>query len=123
MGRYLPLVLVAALIGCGASGPTDSRSAVGVRSAANRLVAAAAAGRYHEACEGLTAAARAPLEKERNGCTFVLLLARPFLLGQMGIRFRAIFRNMRITGDTVLYRGAVQARYEQGRWHFENTVW
>jgi hypothetical protein len=118
---YLPFVLAAILAGCG--GSTDSRSAAGVGVAANRLVATAAAGRYGEACEELTAAARASLAEERNGCAVALQFLYLALRGGVARWFKRVLPNIQVQGDTAIFRGEVQARYENGRWHLENSVW
>jgi hypothetical protein len=124
--RYLPLILAGILAGCGSSGssdPASSHSVAGVEAAARELLADVAASRYDKACEAFTATARAALDKARGGCPETLLFARPFLARQLGATFRSLLRDPQITGDTVLYRGNVQARYEHNRWHFENDVW
>ena len=79
--------------------------------------------RRFKACEAFTATARAALAKESGGCPRTLLFARPFLAGQLAATFDSIFRGGQIMGDTFRYRGNVQARYENGRWYFENDVW
>ena len=127
--RYLPLILAGSLAGCGSSGssgssdPASSHSVAGVEAAARELLADVAASRYDKACEAFTATARAELDRARGGCPETLLFARPFLARQLGATFRSVLRDGQITGDTVLYRGNVQARYEHNRWHFENDVW
>jgi len=87
------------------------------------MLADVEANRYSEACEALTATARAAMVDEPGGCPMTLLRAKPFLVKQLATRFGAIYRKGQITGDAVLYNGVVQARYEHGRWRFENDVW
>lgn len=121
--RYLPLVLAAILAGCGSSDPASSHSLTGVNAAARELLADAEAGRYHEACEAFTATALAAFAKASEGCPGTLLRANQFLVKTLTQRFKAIQQEGQIVGDTVLYGGSVQARYEHGRWRFENDVW
>jgi len=121
--RYLLLVLAAILAGCGSSDPAGSYSMKGVEAGAHEFVADVKAELYGEACEALTAAARASLAKAPQGCPGTLLLAKPFLVKQLVAQFNSIHRDGQITNDTVLYGGSVQARYEHDRWHFENDVW
>jgi hypothetical protein len=121
--RYLPLILVAVLAGCGSSDPASSRSIKGVEAAAHELLSEVQAGRYGAACEAFTATARVGLANGPEGCSGTLLRAKPFLVEQLTTYLDSIASDDRIIGDTVLHEGSVQARYEGDRWRFENNVW
>jgi hypothetical protein len=123
LARYLRLVLVAILAGCGSSHAASSHSLTDVEAAAHELLADVQAGRYDEACEAFTATALATLAKEPKGCPGTLLRAKPFLVKQLLAALKSIHRDGDITGDTLLNGGLVWARYENDRWHFEDAVW
>ncbi len=100
----------------------------GVQAAARELRMDVEGERYEKACETFTAAARAAsAATSSEGCPGLLARAKPFLLAQLARTFNSIRRDGQITGDTVLSGGIepgrVMARYEGGRWRFENDVW
>jgi len=124
--RYLPALLTVIVAGCGSSGPPDpaaSHSMAGVEAAGTEFVEDAATFRYEKACEQLTQRARAQMTEVGDKCPFTLALARSFLPGQVTETLRRLAREGQIVGDTAVYRGHVEAVYEDGRWHFEDYAW
>jgi hypothetical protein len=120
--RYLPL-LAAILAGCGSSGPAGDHSVAGLNAAAQQLPVDLQHGRYDEACEAFTAKARASLAREPGGCAGDLRLTYAFLGGQLDRWFNRVLPRIQVQGDTALFDGKVQARYEDGRWRLEDDVW
>jgi hypothetical protein len=122
--RYLPLLFAASLAGCGSSGATGNpRSVAGVTEAAQQFRADLQPGHYSEACEAFTATARASLATEPGGCAGSLPQLYAVLGKELDQWFNRVLPSIQVQGDAALYNGNVQARYEHGRWHFENNVW
>jgi len=123
MARFLALLLAIALAGCGSSDPAGSHSAAGVKAAAREFAADVRAGRFSAACEGITAGARAELNRMQGGCPGATEYYYLFLRGEFGNWLQRVLPNIQVEGETAVYEGRVEARYEQGRWRLENTVW
>lgn len=121
--RYAPLVLAAMIAGCGSSGPGGDHSIKGAEAVAHEFLLDAEAQRYEAACGLLTASARGEYAADPEHCAGTLLRARPFLLKTLATSLRSIGREGHVVGDTLLVRGSVLARYENGRWRFENGLW
>jgi hypothetical protein len=124
------LMLVAAVAGCGksSSSASSTQSLAAIKASGTRLAADLEAGRYASACEGFSAATRAELGRfPQGGCAGALGLAQTaggrksqVVLGQLFRRaLNTRLPHLKIKGDEALYNGAVEARYEQGRWRFE----
>ncbi len=121
--RYLLPILAAGLAGCGSgsSGPASNHSAAGVQAAVEEFSTDMSAANFSKACEALTASARAGL----GGRDCVDSLPRDYLLlgGELHKWLRVVAPDVRVQGDLAAYLGVIQARYEGGRWHVEDSVW
>jgi|GEM_PF-5214789 hypothetical protein len=120
-------MLAPLISGCSSATPA-THSAAGLNAAGENMVANLEAGRFRLACEGFTASAQQLLAVfPRGGCTGALAFSRGLLavegkpqIGQLfRTQFATIMPHLRIRGDVAYYRGAVEARYEGGRWRFE----
>ncbi len=120
---YVPLVLAAMIAGCGSSGPASDHSIKGAQAAAHEFLLDAEAQRYEAACGLLTASARGEYAADPEHCAGTLLRATPFLVKTVTTTLRSIGREGQVVGDTLLVRGSILARYENGRWRFENGLW
>jgi len=119
------ILLGVVLVGCGSSGSSafaGSRDAAGVRAVAQRLAAAAAAGRYGEACELLTLRARTSFTRFRGGCPGEVQYLYLALRGELSKWIATALPNLQIEGDSAIFEGRVQARYENGAWHLEAGI-
>ena len=121
--RYAPLLLAAMIAGCGSSGPASDHSIKGAEAAAHEFLLDAEAQRYEAACGLLTASARGAYAADPEHCAGILLRAKPFLVKTIVTTLRSIGREGQVVGDTLLVRGGILARYENGRWRFENGLW
>jgi hypothetical protein len=94
----------------------------GVQTAGEQFIAALQAGDYDAACETFTAKALVSLNKERGGCAGVL----PTLYLRLGTQIQkwasVELPKIQVQGDSALSGREVQARYEHGRWHLEDSV-
>jgi hypothetical protein len=95
----------------------------GVQAAGQQFSAALQVAHYSEACEAFTAKALASLAKEPGGCPGVLPSFYLRLSPELQRWLTRALPNIQVQGNTALYRGVVEARYEHGRWHFENSIW
>lgn len=126
-GWYLPLAVAAALVGCGSSssgpGRAGEHSVAGVKAAGQQFLTDLQSGHYSEACKAFTAAARASLAKEPLGCAGTVPYFFQTLNPQLSRWFARVLPKIQVQGNTALFKGVVEARYEQGRWHLENAIW
>lgn len=121
--RYAPLLLAAMIAGCGSSGPGGDHSIKGAEAVAHEFLVDAEAQRYEAACGLLATSARTELAADPERCPGLLLRAKLFLAKTISTTLKSIGREGRVVGDTLLVRGSILARYENGRWRFENAVW
>jgi hypothetical protein len=121
--RCAPFILAAVVASCGSSGPESDHSIKGAQAVAHKFFADAEAQRYEAACGLLTASARRELAADPEHCTGILLRAKLFLLKTIATTLRSIGREGKVVGNTLVVGGDIVARYEDGRWRFENALW
>jgi hypothetical protein len=119
----LALLLVVVLAGCGSSDPAGDHSAAGVNAAAREFLADVTARRYSQACEVMTSAALAELNRQQGQCPGATEYYDLALHGQLGNWFQRVLPNLQVNGDAAEFEGRVEARYERGRWRLESSVW
>jgi hypothetical protein len=136
--RYLPLVVLVVLAGCGSSQPAGDASKpslAGAEAAARTFVTNVQSARYHEACEAFTAQAQAILKREEpGGCLGTIAFLYGALAGQVTKFFEKTLPKLEIQGGVARVRRCVppQApvkctevvyeRYEHGQWHVETAI-
>jgi hypothetical protein len=137
--RYLPLLVLIVLAGCGSSqsaGDAAKPTVAGVDAAARKLVANAQSAHYREACEGFTAQAQAILKREEpGGCLGSIAFLYGALSSQVSKWFEHVMPKLEVQGNVARVRNCftpkgrpykctenVYARYEHGQWHLETSI-
>jgi hypothetical protein len=95
----------------------------GVKAEGQHFLAALQARNYSEACEALTATSRASFAREPGGCPGTVPGLYLRLSTVLSRWFNRVLPKIQVRGDTALYHGVVEARYEHGGWHLENRIW
>jgi hypothetical protein len=138
--RYLPLLVLVVLAGCGSSQPAGDAAkptVVGVEAAARKLVTNLQSAHYAEACKGFTAEAQAILKREEpGGCLGSLPFLYGALSGQVSKFFEKVLPKLEIQGGVARIRHClpakgttpakcgevVYARYEHGQWRVQTSI-
>ena len=124
--RYLPLLVLVLLAGCGSSqsgGDAGKPGVAGVEAAARNFVTNVQSAHYKEACEGFTAQAQAILKREEpGGCLGSLPFLYGALSGQVNKWFEKVLPKLEIQGNVARVRKVVYARYEHGQWRVETSI-
>jgi hypothetical protein len=124
--RYLPLLVLVLLAGCGSSqsgGDAGKPGVAGVEAAARNFVTNVQSAHYKEACEGFTAQAQAILKREEpGGCLGSLPFLYGALSGQVNKFFEKVVPKLEVREGQARLRKIVYAHYEHGRWHLETAI-
>jgi hypothetical protein len=124
--RYLPLLVLVAIAGCGSSqsgGDAGKRSVAGVEAAARSFVENVQSAKYRQACEVFTAESQAILKREEpGGCVGSLAFLYGALSGQVNKWFEKVLPKLEIQGNVARVRKVVYARYEHGQWRVETSI-
>jgi len=119
--------LACLLAGCGST-DASSHSVAGIKAAGQSVASNLEAGSFRKACEGFTASARRRLAVfPKAGCSGALAFSRGLLAIEGKERIGLLFEHqlarllpqLQIHGDSAVYKGVVEARFERGRWRFE----